>query len=175
MAVTLAEVIEFLLETPMFAELDSLQLSDVVSIMQIQRFRSGQEVFTEGDTGDGWFVVYDGEVEVLKESVLGSKVIARLGPRACFGEMSILDGSPRSASVRAVVPTTAFRFPRSSFQGLLDEGNVSASKLVLQIARVLAARQRTTTARLAELIRSETAADLRDHLEPIVTDASVME
>ena len=112
---------------------------------------------------------------MLKESLLGSKVIARLGPRACFGEMSILDGSPRSATVRAVESTTAFRFPSASFQGLLDDGNMSANKLVLQIARVLAARQRTTTSRLAELIREETDIDIKARLEPIVTDASVME
>src|SRR5688572_13846475 len=113
---TLEQVIAFLVDAPMFGDLDASELSQVVQVMQVQRLRAGQWVFREGDIGDAWYVVFDGEVEVVDESPDdGDRVIAILGRRACFGEMAILDGSPRSASVRACQPVTAFRFPRQPF------------------------------------------------------------
>lgn len=116
-----------------------------------------------------------GEVEVIKESTQGERVIAILGPRACFGEMAILDGSPRSASVRATSKTLAFRFPRAAFSRLLAEGNLAAYKLVHQMAMVLASRQRRTTSRLVELLAQEKEGSLAEALEPLVYQSSVAE
>jgi CRP-like cAMP-binding protein len=145
---TLEQIITFLLDAPMFGDLDSAELSRIVHIMQVKPLRADQMVFQEGDAGDAWYVVYDGELEVMK----GRRVIATLGRGACFGEMAILDGSPRSASVRAVTDGTAFRFPRTAFGELLRDGNLAAYKLVHQIALVLAARQRATTSRLVDVL-----------------------
>lgn len=173
--ITLEEIINFLLEAPMFGDLDPTELSEVVHIMQVQRLRAGQHVFREGDHGDAWYVLYEGEVEVIKDSLVGSNVIATLGARACFGEMAILDGSPRSATVRATSSATAFRFPRLEFSELLDNGNLSAFKLLYQMSLVLVARQRRTTARLSELLRTESDAAVRKGIEPIVAGSSVAE
>jgi CRP-like cAMP-binding protein len=145
---TLEQIINFLLDAPMFGDLDSAELSRIVHIMQVKPLREGQLVFQEGDPGDAWYVVYSGQLEVLK----GKRVIATLTRASCFGEIAILDGSPRSATVRAVTDGTAFRFPRAAFAELLADGNRAAYKLVHQIALVLAARQRTTTSRLVEVL-----------------------
>lgn len=152
-SLTLEQVIEFLLEAPLFESLDPTELSAVVQIMQVQGFRDGQAVFREGDEGDAWYVMFQGRAVVTKESPFGpSKEIAILEAPACFGEMAILDGSARSASVRAEGDTQVFRFPRVPFDRLLDEGKLGAYKLVLAMAQVLAQRQRQITARLAELL-----------------------
>ena len=155
----------------MFGDLDAQELSQIVHIMQVQNLRAGQASFDEGDPGDAWYVVYEGEVEVVKRTEDVENVIVTLGPRACFGEMAILDGAPRSAAVRAKVPTTLFRFPRAEFLKLLQANNLSAFKLVHQMALVLAKRQRQTTSRLVNLLAQAAAREVLGGLEPAKSDA----
>jgi CRP-like cAMP-binding protein len=174
-SITLEQIINFLLEAPMFGDLDPTELSQIVHIMQVQRLRPDQYVFREGEQGDAWYVLYDGKVEVLKDLDSGPKVIATLGPRACFGEMAILDGSTRSAGVRATEESQAFRFPRLEFQGLLENGNLSAYKLVYQMALVLAARARNTTSRLTSLLEEDSLRAFRDESGRIIQEHSVTE
>jgi CRP-like cAMP-binding protein len=182
---TLEQIINFLLDAPMFGDLNAAELSQVVHIMQVKRLRPDHLVFSEGDPGDAWYILYEGEVEVVKgfRSFASSaanadpvgKVIAVIGPGGCFGEMAILDGSPRSASVRPRVESTAFRFPRASFGELLRQGNLAAYKLVHQMALVLAARQRSTTTRLVELMEETGEGAVEEGLAPIVEESSVRE
>ena len=119
----------------------------------LQLASDGAPIFREGDAGDAWFVIYEGLAEVNKDAeFLPSRRIATLGPRACFGEMAILDHSPRSASVIARGDVTVFRFPRKDFEQLLDEGNLAAYKLIYEMAKVLAARTRATNQQLSEAL-----------------------
>ncbi len=171
----LEQIINFLLDAPMFGDLDATGLSQIVHIMQVQTLRPGQYVFQEGDPGDAWYVLYGGEVEVLKDASTGRRIIAVLGRRACFGEMAILDGSPRSASVRVTQEATAFRFPRVAFNDLIAADNLAAYKLVHQIALVLVSRQRKTTARLVDLLSASQSEQVREGIEPIVDQSSVAE
>lgn len=172
---TLESILTFLLEAPMFGDLDAAELSEIVQILQIQRLREGQVLFREGDRGDSWYVLYEGEVEVLKDTEIEQRRITTLGPRACIGEMAILDGSRRSATVRATRSATVFRFRKSSFDELLRDDNIGAYKLVYQMARLLAARQRDTTARLAELLGREVSRPVRPEIEPIVDSSRIQE
>lgn len=172
---SLGEIINFLLDTPMFEGLSASELTQIVHIMQVRSLGAGELVFRETEPGDAWYVVHTGEVEVIKEVGGGDRVVANLGPRACFGEMAILDGSPRSATVRAVTATTALRVPRSEFNDLLARGTLGAYKLIHQMALVLVARQRQTTTRLVELLDQESPAVVRQGLHPIVRRSTVAE
>lgn len=169
--ITLESILDFLLEAPMFGDLDPTQLSKVVSIMQIQKLREGQAVFKEGDPGDAWYVIYEGGCDVLKESDVGRDLIATLGPRSCFGEMAILDGSSRSATVRATEESTLFRFPKEGMDELLAADELAAYKLIHQMALVLVARQRETTTALSRALHSGSVVGL----EPIVERSRVTE
>lgn len=153
-ALTLEQIINFLLGAEMFGDLSAAELSQIVHILQIRYVRAGQVIFREGQPGDAWYVVFQGGVEVLREAEDGSdQVLAALGPGACFGEMAILDGSSRSASVRAVEASTLFRFPRADFNQLLASDNLAAYKLVYHMALMLVTRQRQSNTRLAEALR----------------------
>ena len=164
----LEQILTFLMDTPMFRDLDPTELSEIVHILQVRHIRQGHKVFSEGEAGDAWYIVYEGDVDVLKDSGLGLERLARLGPRACFGEMSILDGSARSATVLAVGDVSVLRFPRLEFQDLLRSGNLAAYKLVLQMALVLVGRQRSTTSRLTTLLKLNQDILVREGLTPIV-------
>ena len=174
---TLEGIIGFLLDTPMFAGLEPEELTQIVHITQVQRVRDGQHVFREGEAGDAWYVVYDGEVSVTKERLLGpSEELARLGSQVCFGEMALIDGSPRSASVSAVGEGTLFRFAKTDFDGLLADGNLSAYKLVHEMAKVLCERQRKLTNRVTSLVVEDTSAEtIRDELRQVAEEHSVHE
>lgn len=174
-AMTLEKIITFLLEAPMFGDLDPSELSQIVHIMQVQRLRPGQVIFQEGDPGDAWYVLYEGHVEVFKNTIDGEQAIATLEPRACFGEMAILDGSPRSAAVRSAGRSTTFRFPRKAFNELLDEDNLVAYKLVYQMALVLVSRQRQTNVRLVNLLKEQALASVHGGISPASDVASSAE
>ena len=125
-SITIEDIITFLLEAPMFGDLDATGLSQIVHIMQVQRVRDGHAIFREGDPGDAWYVLYQGAADVLKESdFLPSRTIATIGPRACFGEMALLDHSPRSATVVARGDVTVAIPYTTSKRGRLDPGRVT--------------------------------------------------
>ena len=175
---TLERIINFLLETALFRDLDPTELSEVVRIMQIQRVRATHPIFREGDEGDAWYVVFEGQADVVKEAQVGPpRKLSALGQHSCFGEMAILDGSRRSASVVASDEVTVFRFPRAPFMELLDEGSLAAYKLVYQMALVLCERQRNLTQRLSEHIDNEQAerAALKRSLGPLLDVYTVSE
>lgn len=150
---TLEQIITFLLETPIFEKLNERELAQLVRIMQIRQVRQGRVVFREGDVAEAWYVLYEGEVSVSRNSDLGpSREIAVLGPHACFGEMAIIDRQPRSAMVMAKSDCSVFRFPRDDFETLIESDDLGAYKLVMEFARVLSERQRVQNEQLTELL-----------------------
>ena len=168
-------LITFLLETPMFENLEPSEIMEIIHIVDIEQFQAGETIFSQGDTGDSWFVLYRGAVEVLKEGDTGEKKITELGPQACFGEISILDGSPRSATIRATEDSIVFRVTRDAFSALIDDDHLVAYKLIHQMAILLAERQRTTTSRLSELLKTTGITDVHAGIRHIVGESSVRE
>lgn len=173
--ITRERLITFLLETPMFEELDPSEIMEIIHIIEVEQYQAGDIVFNEGDTGDAWFVLYKGTAEVLKHGAAGEKKITELGPKACFGEISILDGSPRSATIRVTEDSIVFRVQRETFAELINDNHLVAYKLIHQMAILLAERQRTTTYRLSELLKSEGIKDVHTGIMSIVGESSVRE
>ncbi len=149
--ISLETVVGFLVSTPLFDTLDPAQRAEVVRIMEVQRLQEGEEIFHEGDIGDAWYVIYEGEVSVLKDSPTGPMELARMGPGTCVGEMAVLDGQARSATVKATGPLTVFKFRRTRFDDLLEHGSLGAYRLVAALGRSLSMRHRQLTQQLAEL------------------------
>jgi CRP-like cAMP-binding protein len=79
--IPLDEVIQFLLDTPMFEHLNEEELSTVVHILELQRVQAGEVVFSAGDAGDAWFVIFQGTVEISHFGIEGMRVLTRLGSR----------------------------------------------------------------------------------------------
>lgn len=149
---TLEGIIQFLLDVEMFAPLDVVELSEILSIMDIQQFKKGADIFSEGDIGDGWYVIYRGSAKVRKRSPFSmDQTVAELTQSFCFGEMAILDESPRSATITCSEDMIAFRFSRRQFERLLDQDSIGAYKLVHGMACTLAERQRILNQKITEL------------------------
>ena len=173
--VTRERLITFLLETPMFDKLEPSEIMEIIHIVEVEIYKAGDIIFREGDTGDAWYVLYHGAVDVLKHGASGEKKITSLGPQSCFGEISILDGSPRSATIRVAEDSVVFRVARDAFAELIDNDHLVAYKLLHHMGILLAERQRTTTLRLSELLKASELTDVHEGIMSIVGESSVRE
>src|SRR5690349_3506358 len=93
----------FLKEVNFFEGLDNKVINHIFRIGLIQNFRKGDLIIREGQGGGNLHILVAGRAEVVKGSKAGrGKMLAKLGRGSVFGEMSVFDGSPYSASVRAL-------------------------------------------------------------------------
>jgi len=157
----------------MFGALKPSEIMRVLHIVEVEHLDKGDVVFEDGDPGDAWFVLYEGSVDVVKESQGEKTVIATRRKPECFGEMAILDGSPRSATVRAAKDSIVLRIQRSNFNKLLEDGELVAYKLVYQMAVLMSQRQREMTSMLASLLGTSELDEVFIGINEIVDEASV--
>src|ERR1700675_1206570 len=86
----------------------------------MRHFRRGEVIFHAGDPGEALFVILSGEVKIALPAETGDEaILATLRAGDVFGELALLDGSPRSASATALVPTETVVLPRDRFRELI--------------------------------------------------------
>lgn len=129
------EKVLFLKSIDLFSQIPGEDLAQVALIATEEAREQGEEIFAEGEAGDALYLVLDGQVRVHR----GDRMIAELGERECFGEMAILDASPRSATVTAVQDTNLLKISREDFQEIMSE----KPEIALGIIRVLSQRLRS--------------------------------
>jgi CRP-like cAMP-binding protein len=138
-------------EVGLFGALSDEFLEHLVTTLSVMRILPGDCIFKEGEPAREMYVVLDGELEVLKKSRRGRETrVAILGPNDCFGEMSIIDMMPRSATVRALGPTRLLRISTEEMDALYRHDLKSYTLIVLNIARDLSRRLRVTDGLLAD-------------------------
>jgi CRP/FNR family transcriptional regulator, cyclic AMP receptor protein len=144
--------LERLREIGLFGGLEDSVLEQLCSALSVIELNSGATVFQEGDSGREMFVLLDGEMEVHKRSKRSHEArVALLGPGDWFGEMSILDIMPRSATVRVIAPSRLLRITAHDLDALYRRDVKSYSLVVLNIAREMSRRLRVADGILAEL------------------------
>ena len=138
---------EMLAQVPLFTELGPGELKRLSRIVKPRDYPAGEAILEEGDEAAAFFVVSSGRVQVVKD-LSGPKetVLATLGPGEFFGETALLDGYPRTASVRALEDTQCLAMTRWDFTAELK----SNPEMAVKILRTLARRLRQTDARLTE-------------------------
>jgi CRP-like cAMP-binding protein len=121
-----------LARAPLFAGLDRGHLEDVLRFGQRVSFQAGQAMVERGDRGDAMFILVAGAAEVD----VGGR-FHRLEPGDFFGEMAVLAGRQREATVRAVEPVEALRIPADGFQAfLLDNPRIALGMLRSLVERL---------------------------------------
>jgi len=139
------ERILFLKSASLFADVAGGDLPWIDEIAREEAFEEGQFVFREGEMGDSLYIIVEGAVRVVK----GEKepvVLAVLGERDCFGEMALIDGEPRSATIEAERRTRALKIARADFEELL----LARPQIGFALIKNLNRRLRETNARLLE-------------------------
>jgi CRP/FNR family cyclic AMP-dependent transcriptional regulator len=118
---------------PLFDPLSKRHLKKVAGLTSTVEYNAGDTVIQEGEPGDAFFVAVSGQAKVVS----GGKTLHKLIPGDHFGEISLLDGRPRSASVVAETPLSLLRLPRTSFLRLVKEDADLARALLASLARMV--------------------------------------
>ncbi len=153
---------EQLREIGLFGALGDEVLEYLAQTLPIVLVEAGAHVFREGDVAREMYVVLDGEIEVQKRARRGTETrVAVLGPGDWFGEMSILDVQPRSATVVALAPSRLLRVTSEALDGLYRRDLKAYSLIVLNVARELSRRLRVADALLADIVANVTETYLK--------------
>lgn len=120
----------------LFADMTTRQLGHVASVTHELMRPAGSMIFAEGDPGDALFVIVSGEVEVLR----GGERLKVLRDADYFGELAVLTGETRNASVRALTDCLLLRLERSDFHQVL----AGSFEAVLAVIRIICRRLQRT-------------------------------
>jgi CRP/FNR family transcriptional regulator, cyclic AMP receptor protein len=121
---------ETLKKVPLFADLDNRELEQIASSMRERRYSAGDTVTKEGAGGAGFFVVQEGEAEV---SVDG-EAKGSIGPGDYFGEIALINESPRTATLTARTDMVCYGMTPWDFRPLVESNSAIAWKLLTAMA-----------------------------------------
>ena len=137
------QLAQFLKNVKLFADLSPDSLAKLGACLKTAEFPPGETIVREGAPGVSMYIVKSGIVEVRKKDpVTGIDfLVVQLSEGAAVGEMSLLTGKPRTATVSTVAPTTLFTLTRADFRNLLTQH----PEISLGLARILAERLEDAT------------------------------
>jgi CRP/FNR family transcriptional regulator len=134
-------IASLLAEVPLFAGLSSRHLRRIASLADDRRYPAGRPIVQIGGRGDAFYVIVDGRAKV---TMGGSRSIARLEAGDFFGELAVLDGGTRTASVIAETPVSTLRIARTDLRKVLRQEPDVAMKLLEEVAGRLRSRSSPT-------------------------------
>ncbi len=148
------KIIYFLAGLPMFERVNSEELRIIAKHMSVMEMPPGNTLFNEGDDGDYICFIEKGALEVLKISAATGKnvALASLGKGQSIGEMSVIENSPRSATIKSLTESRLFILSKSAFDLILERNSRIGIKLIKGISLLLSRNLRDTSERLAEYI-----------------------
>lgn len=136
---------EFLKRVELFADLSQKNLTRVAKLCTQRSYKAGEAVVEQGSPGVGLFIITAGKVKIVKTTKSGEQLeIATHGPGEFIGEMSVLDGAVRTASVVAVEDTECYAIVSWDFNSLMR----SYPEIALEILPVIVRRFRETNEKL---------------------------
>jgi CRP/FNR family cyclic AMP-dependent transcriptional regulator len=154
-------VVQVLRRSSLFEDLTASELATLAGIMHRRRRPKGDTILTQDEPGNVAFLIVDGSVNVTLEHEDGrSFLLRRLGPGDLFGEMSLLDAEPRSASVVAASDVDLLILPRKVF----IEELLAHPRMTLRMLVSLSRRLRLTTSQVAAMAFDDAAARLSELL-----------
>lgn len=134
----------------LFHELDPAEINQIINISAIKSFPKDQVIFEEGEEGDAIYIVIEGAVRVSKMiPSMGEENLAVLGQGQYFGEMSLIEDAPRSATTIAHTDCRLLFIGKEDFRRLLRENKEIAYKLLWVFCRTLCNRLRETNEKLS--------------------------
>ncbi len=123
-------------KSKLFGGLLTDELQALEQTAQVRQYLAGQNIFVEGDPGDGVYIIVEGLVQISAlVSQQERRVLSRVGPGDYFGEMAVVDDAPRSATATAEQDTLAYFLPRELVLELLDKSPKLAISLVREFSR----------------------------------------
>ena len=129
------------------------EIESIAAHLRVERRAQGDRVCKEGDRDPSLFVIAEGSVAIVKQDAGEERLLARLGPGQTIGEMALLDGQPRAATVAAAEDLVLLVLDRAALERLVDEKPRLGVKLLWKLARFLSQRLRQTSGTLADRMK----------------------
>jgi CRP/FNR family transcriptional regulator, cyclic AMP receptor protein len=121
-------------EVPLFSEMDEQEVAEIRALMDEMKFRAGQVIIREGDTGELFYVITEGHAQILIRDAGGQEVVLyEVGPGGFFGELSMLTKEPRSARVKALENVTTLALERDEFFNFLRKRPSAAIDVLIEL------------------------------------------
>jgi CRP/FNR family cyclic AMP-dependent transcriptional regulator len=136
----------------LFADMDERQIASFVQYMEVLNLPANTYVFRKGEPGDSMFLVLHGEVRARVTVGGDESTLATLGVGDCFGELAVLDESPRSADVVSNAESVLLKISGSSLKRLFQEAPALAAPFLLVLNRTITSRVRSLTKRYEDSI-----------------------
>lgn len=134
--VTKADIVQSLQQVPLFQELNNRHLGKLAQRFVERHYATGKEIVTQGEGGEGFFVLVSGKAEAVRVRSDGERVVVNtFGPGGFFGEMALLDAGLRTATVTALEPTSCLVLRREDFVGTLQEDGEMAVIVLQELAK----------------------------------------
>ncbi len=167
MSVSLERITDFLSTVPLFRELDRASVRGFGELTREQKFAKNAVIVSEGDPGDALYVVRSGEVKVLLIAEDGREVILDvLAVGDHFGELSLIDGRPRSAHVVATQPSGLLVLRRADFRRQVEQSPAVAWGLMVELSRRLRQADGTIGSLILLDVPGRVAKVLLEHAAP---------
>jgi CRP/FNR family transcriptional regulator, cyclic AMP receptor protein len=161
----MSDVTDLLRRVPLFSELSEPELERVGQVAVPRSFPRETRVFHEGDPGDACYIIRTGSCRVTREHPDGRAItLANLGPGSIFGELAMLDGESRSASVEATEDTELLALPARDVRALIRSHPEMAEKLVVALTRRLREANERITRQSFQTVPSRVAGVLNQLL-----------
>jgi CRP-like cAMP-binding protein len=136
------DIIAQLAKVPLFSGCSNRELQLIARVVKDVSHPAGTTIAREGEPGVGLFVIVEGQAEVT----IGGKRKAKLGPGDFFGEIALLDGGPRTATVTTLTDVKLLGLTEWVFRGLMQEHPAIAVKTLQQMAGRLRSATKAATA-----------------------------
>jgi len=145
-----------LAEVKLFELLDKNEIAELASVIDNKPVAAGEIVFHAGDLGDALYIVRSGEVELFVRDTTGQKIaLATAGPNDLFGELSMLDSRPRSATALAMVDTELLLLDRDDLLLLFKKQPDAALNMLAAMSGMLRKVDRLLQTRVSRNVNEE--------------------
>jgi aspartate ammonia-lyase len=146
------EILDFISKIEFFNELDQAELTELSEKMVVQNYNTGQYLFKENKKRESVFILYAGDVELLKKSPNNEqKRLAYFSMGDIIGEGAFVDNSPHSTSTRTVTACTIFTLSRKSIEEIFTKNPALGLKISNRLAKVISKRMRSSNTRFVSL------------------------
>ena len=136
-------IIDVLKEVPIFEELSNREIQNIARIAYQRHYSAGEVIIHEGQNAAGMYIMVDGQAEVTKALEDGTILhLTTLENSGLFGDVGLLDSSPRTATVRATRDSDILGFFRPELLELMNSNPRLASKVIFKLGQILTARFR---------------------------------
>lgn len=138
-----------LLNSPIFQDLNTNELKTIKRILHHREYKKNEVIFNQGDIGLGMYIIVHGTVDIVCEP--SRHKLTELHDGDFFGELSLLDESPRSATAIATSPTELLCFFKPDLLDLIERNPKLGGKILFKLAWTIGERLKKTNEQIKEL------------------------